>query len=96
MTELATRPSVSPRVQPEDIPVNTGLAQPPTLITEQQVLIGSAAALASPRARRNLRNTVRSLFVRPEATEGPARPRRYPKRYDFIEDAAMSRMMDRL
>ncbi|BBX66552.1 hypothetical protein [Mycolicibacterium psychrotolerans] len=96
MTELATRPNVSPRVQPEEVPVTTAPAQPPTLITEQQVLIGSAAALTSPRVRRNLRSTVRSLFVRAETTEGPARRRRYPKHYDFIEDAAMSRMMDRL
>ncbi|KRE25580.1 hypothetical protein ASG82_18745 [Mycobacterium sp. Soil538] len=96
MTEIATLPTVPPRVQPEDIPVSTVLEQPPTLITEQQVLIGSAAALTGPRVRRSLRDTVRSLFVRAATTDDLVRPRHYPKHYDFIEDAAMSRMMGRL
>ncbi len=55
------------------------------LITEQEVLLGTAAV-----ARAQRQNVRRS--------ERPARPRRAerPKRYDFLERALMAREMGRL
>ncbi len=69
----------------------------PVLITEQQVLIGSAAALAAPTTyRQRLLTSIRARFARAEKTDRPKKRRHYPVHYDFIEDAAMSRMMYRL
>jgi hypothetical protein len=72
------------------------------LITEQQVLFGSAAALApspavAPARRRNVANelatSVRALFTRPEKSRAP---KHHPQRFTYLEQSAMSREMDRL
>jgi hypothetical protein len=68
------------------------------LITEQQVLLGSAAALApSPAGRphvgHRLAAAVRSMFARPEK---PLAQKHYPQRFVYLEQSAMSREMDRL
>jgi hypothetical protein len=66
------------------------------LISEQQVLLGSAAALAPVRRRSvvgDFGSAVRAMFVRPEK---PRVRRHYPPRYSYLENAAMSRAMDRL
>ncbi|WP_123025763.1 hypothetical protein [Mycolicibacterium stellerae] len=70
------------------------------LITEQQVLFGSAAALtptAAPARHRSvareLGSTVHALFARPEKSRAP---RHYPQRFGYLEKSAMSRAMDRL
>jgi hypothetical protein len=62
----------------------------PTLITEQEVLFATAAAVRPPTTR-----WWRRMFV---AIGTAARPpqRHYPRRYDFIEDARMAREMYRL
>jgi hypothetical protein len=69
------------------------------LITEQQVLFSSAATLA-PGKTRGWSNpvpaaavAVRAMFTRPEK---PRARRHYPQRFGYIENAAMSRAMDRL
>ena len=98
MTDLAT----GPRVQPRDDTgvVTTEAVQTAALITEHQVLVGSTAALAGPAVRRHgFRAAVRALFASTEKADRPEKgykPKHYPKRYSYIEDAAMSRMMDRL
>ena len=72
----------------------------PVLITEQQVLLGTAAAVALPR-RRHLTDTVSQAvssvvtWWQTRAERRPARPC-YPGRMSFLEDALMSREMDRL
>ncbi len=68
------------------------------LINEQQVLFGSAAALApAPARHRNvaveLSSKVRAMFARPEKSHAP---KHYPQRYTYLERSAMSREMDRL
>lgn len=100
MTDLATGLSVQPRDDSDRGAVSPAPADAPTLITEQEVLIGSAASLAGPRVRSHrLLTAVQALFVQAEKAENPEKrhpPKHYPKRYPYIEDAAMSRMMDRL
>ncbi len=70
-----------------------------TLITEQQVMFGSAAALVPAKTRRwsnpvyGVAAAVHAMFARPEK---PRAPRHYPSRLDYLQNAAMSRAMDRL
>jgi len=99
MTDLATSLSAQPRDDSQSVAVTTEPADAPTLITEQEVLIGSAAALAGPRVRsRRLLAAAQALFLRPQIAESPEKrnpPNHYPRHYTFIEYAAMSRMLDR-
>ena len=67
------------------------------LITEQQVLFASAAALAPTPAKHlhvahELASAVRAMFVRPE----PHVRRHYPQRFTYLDSSAMSREMGRL
>lgn len=97
MTDLATTPDVPKTV---DIDASTTEpSTPSTLITEQQVLLGSAAALAGPKVRHSYISMLRAAFglrIRALRSEGLVKPRHYPRHHDFLEDALMSRMMDRL
>jgi hypothetical protein len=72
----------------------------PTLITEQEVLLGTAVALRPPSTRwwTRLGLASRRMFVTTAADQRPERPERrhYPRQYDFIADARMAREMDRL
>src|SRR5690242_3300298 len=67
------------------------------LITEQQVLFASAAALAPAPAKHrhiaDLASTVHAWFARPEK---PHAQKHYPQRFGYLENSAMSRAMDRL
>jgi hypothetical protein len=69
----------------------------PTLITEQEVLFGTAAALRPPLPRWWVRLAVntRRVFATRAANQRPER-RRYPRQLDFVEDARMAREMGRL
>ena len=74
--------------------------QTPTLITEQQVLFSTAAAVALPPAR--TRRWSDTLSAMTAAVGGwltsavkPPKPQ-YPKRHVWLENASMSREMDRL
>lgn len=65
------------------------------VITEQQVLFASAAALApAPARRHSVASAVRAMFVNPEKTPHP--PKHYPQRFAYLEKSAMSREMYRL
>lgn len=90
MTDLATQPVVQP--EPGTAAAVTP-APEPVLITEQQVLLGSAAVLSAPKVRRNYLAALRAWCA-----PAPGLPKRrdYPKHHAFIEDARMARMMDRL
>ncbi|MDA2890529.1 hypothetical protein PDG61_06385 [Mycolicibacterium sp. BiH015] len=97
MTDLATNPDV-PTTLDDDASI-AEQAPPSTLITEQQVLLGSAAALAGPKVRRSYVAMVRAAFgigTRAPRPDGLVKPRHYPRHHAFLEDALMSRMMDRL
>lgn len=73
-------------------------ASAPVVITEQQVLFGSAAAITPSRRQRwnpvhALGGSVRAMFAR---SDKPRARRHYPRRPAFIEDASMAREMYRL
>jgi hypothetical protein len=96
MLELTTapRPSSQRQKRPERQTAAPATTEP-TLITEQQVLFGTAAA-ALPAARRrhwNVAGLVRAMFA--HAGEPHVR-HDYPKRYDYLERSAMARAMYRL
>jgi hypothetical protein len=75
----------------------------PVLITEQQVLFSTAAAVALPPARtrrftealRAVAASVKAAFATSGDEPRPQR-RHYPPRNDYLEDARMAREMYRL
>ena len=101
MTTLETKAGTNnqtPKTQSAPAPSVEKSTDTAALITEQQVLFGSAAALApAPARHRNvaheLASTVRAMFARPEKSHAP---RHYPQRFGYLEQSAMSRAMDRL
>lgn len=89
MTELALDAHIHEPDREPDV-----LAEPEVLITEREVLLSSAAALAAPAVRISQRRSRwRAVF----STRRRPRPQRnHTRRPSFIEDAMMARMMDRL
>jgi hypothetical protein len=71
------------------------------LITEQHVLLSSAAVVALPPAMTRrwtdtihaISGALRAMFA---ATEKPPARRHYPKRHAWMDNALMAREMDRL
>lgn len=94
MLKLRTA-SASKHVAAQPKPTAEGTAAP-VLITEQQVLLSTSAAVGVPR-RRHLTDMVSSALTwwQTRAERRPVRPC-YPGRMGFLEDALMSREMDRL
>jgi hypothetical protein len=93
MTEVTTRIE-----QPVTGPAQSAATAPSrsaqTLITEQQVLFGTAAAAALPPVKtRRFGDAVRAWLV--SAARPPA-PQRSPKRQVWLENSLMSREMNRL
>jgi hypothetical protein len=82
----------APSVAPAD-----EAASAEVLITEQEVLLGTAAALPARRQHisRRFGASMRRMFAVSAHASGPPR-RDVPKRYDFLERALMGREMDRL
>jgi hypothetical protein len=75
----------------------------PVVISEQEVVLGTAAALRPrPKTRRRWFEAVNVLRAAMQRSLAPStqetRPvrREYPKRYTFLENACMAREMDRL
>ena len=101
MTTLETKAGTNnqtPKTQSAPAPSVEKSTDTAALITEQQVLFSSAAALApAPARHRNvaheLASTVRAMFARPEKSHAP---KHYPRRFGYLEQSAMSRAMDRL
>jgi hypothetical protein len=87
--------------KPESAPAKAveGSADTAALITEQQVLFASSAALAPARqghighVAHEFASAVRAMFTRPEK---PHARKHYPQRFNYLENSAMSREMDRL
>jgi hypothetical protein len=69
--------------------------QPPVVITEQEVMLGTAAAV-SPRRIPITYRMMDALRVVGAAFGPPPPPRHYAPRAAYIERAAMAREMDRL
>jgi hypothetical protein len=79
--------------------VETAAAEAPILITEQQVLFSSAAAV-SISSKKTAGQWIallrpRRLFTRSTADERAAKHRHYPQHYVFLEQALMAREMER-
>ena len=83
--------------QPSAAAPSAEVSSAEVLITTQEVVFGTAAAAGvhgeSFRAR--LVATVRHMFATPTDAPRP-RPRYYPSRYGFLENALMAREMERL
>jgi hypothetical protein len=102
MTDLATTfgPEDETTVEPTPSPTSAETA-PTTLITEQQVLFSTAAAVALPATKKRslvglMHEVVAKVRAFVSADVPPAR-RHYPtRRYDFLEHSRMAREMDRL
>jgi hypothetical protein len=102
MSTLDTKPDTTRQSRTQNAPAQT-VGQPTdaaALITEQQVLFASAAALAPadvpvrrPNVAHNLAMAVRAMFVRTEKSHAP---KHYPQRFAYLENSAMSRAMIRL
>jgi len=103
MSDIATTSNRKPEVTREPSPVTsaTDSTEAQALITEQQVLFSTAAAVALPPAKTRwfsdtihaVGAAVRSIFA---ASEKPPARRHYPSRKVYLENALMSREMDRL
>jgi hypothetical protein len=100
MFNMATTSSPGIEERRETSPVTSVPTSTETqaLITEQQVLFSTAAAVALPGetrggAHRPGTGALHAMFAASE--KRPAR-RHYPKRYGYLENALMSREMDRL
>ena len=103
MINMATSSSPGIEESRETSPVTSVPTSTETqaLITEQQVLFSTAAAVALPPAKtRRWSDTVQAvtgaLHAMFAASEKPPARRHYPKRYGYLENALMSREMDRL
>jgi hypothetical protein len=100
MTELlapfGATPDMASRPAAVEAPPRT-----PVLITEQQVLFATAAAVPLQPERTGRRWTgallafLAAAFVKADNESQPKR-RHYPSRYDFLEDSRMAREMLRL
>jgi hypothetical protein len=79
-------------------PVTDEVTQPPVLITEQEVVFSTAAAVRvrPAKTRRGLIAVLRGIFV--NSTVNAEKPRRHypPRRHSYLEHAAMAREMHRL
>jgi hypothetical protein len=102
MFNMATTSSPGIEERRETSPVTSVPTSTETqaLITEQQVLFSTAAVALPPAKTRRWSDTVlavtgalRAMFA---ASEKPPARRHYPKRYGYLENALMSREMDRL
>jgi hypothetical protein len=98
VAELIETPA-DPQVVAEDPEqVMEAVSQPPVVITEQEVVFSTAAAVSLPRAKPTRRaiSALRAMFLSSSEDARPA-PRHYPPRRDaFLEQAAMAREMHRL
>ena len=87
-----------PIPQPPPAALSAGVSSAAVLITEQEVLFGTAAAAPARRESisRRFAASMRRIFAVSAHTS--SRPRRtdVPKRYEFLERALMAREMDRL
>jgi len=71
------------------------LSQPPVLISEQEVMLGTAAAVR-PWSTQITRRMINALHVVGAALQPPPPRPHYARRAYYLERAAMSREMDRL
>jgi hypothetical protein len=102
MTDMATRFSQKLEESRKTLPVTSvaGSTETQAVITEQQVLFSTAAAVALPPAKtRRFSDAVQAVASAVgswlASASKPPKPA-YPKRHVWLENALMSREMDRL
>lgn len=93
MTEVTTRYEQAPVTGRAQSAATVPSNPAQTLITEQQVLFGTAAASALPPVKTRRFGAVRAWLV--SAARPPA-PQHSPKRQVWLENSLMSREMNRL
>jgi hypothetical protein len=94
----ATQDAIARAVSTEDLarpPVLDTQPRSPVLISEQEVMLGTAAAVR-PRSVPISRRMADALRVFTDALRPPPPRPHYARRASYIEHAAMSRAMDRL
>lgn len=101
MSELLAPFGAPPEVIEQHADVVEATPRTPVLITEQQVLFATAAAvpLQPTKIGRRWMAAVRAIRASLTATssdEGRPKPRHYPPRNDYLEDSRMAREMLRL
>jgi hypothetical protein len=79
--------------------VDAAVPRMPVLITEQEVLLSTAAAVTVP-SKKTAEQWIallrpRRLFMHSRADERAAKHRHYPHHYVFLEQALMAREMER-
>ncbi len=89
-----TQPTVSKDNQSQPATAVTK-PEPPVLITEQEVMLGTAAAVR-PRSTQITRQSNNALHVVGAALRPPPPRPHYARRAAYLERAAMSRELDRL
>ncbi|MCV7070734.1 hypothetical protein MJO55_15645 [Mycolicibacterium rufum] len=77
-------------------PAAAAPVEPVVLVTEREVLLASAAALAGAEVRVPRRRTLWRAMTATPRPPRTHRSRSRSRRPDFIEDAMMARMMERL
>jgi hypothetical protein len=105
MTELLAPFGASPERIEQPADVAEAAPRTPVLITEQQVLFATAAAVPLQPAKTSRRWTevvrafgasLRAAFVTSTSNDTQPKRRHYPPRNDFLEDSRMAREMMRL
>jgi hypothetical protein len=101
MSELLASFDAPPAVNEQPAHVVEATTRTPVLITEQQVLFATAAAvpLQPTKIGRRWIAALRAIGASLTATssnEGRPTPRHYPPRNDYLEDSRMAREMLRL
>ncbi|MGO4444960.1 hypothetical protein AB4Z42_16530 [Mycobacterium sp. 2YAF39] len=102
MTDLTAivRPTFQTPATPSAVSPPVPSAAEPTLITEQQLLFSTAAAVALPRVKprrwviaiKSVSGAMSALFTDPR----PPAKRYTPRRYMYLENGVMAREMHRL
>jgi hypothetical protein len=98
MSDLVAAPAETPDVVKDSEHVIEPLSRAPILITVHEVALSTAAAVPLPRTKppRGMIAALRAMFLSSRAYTRPARRHYPPRRYCFLEQAAMAREMRRL
>ena len=99
----STSPIGNPQFELEAKPAPAAVSVVPVLITEQQVLFSTAAAVpVRPTRVRWWPKATAAVFAAMHSTlltskgDSPEPRQDYPRRYEFLERSCMARAMDRL
>jgi hypothetical protein len=97
MSQSPTTSAATPEVIQDAEPtfLQDRMSQAPVLITTQEVVFSTAAAL-SPRPASISRRLIDAIQVVGAALHRPPARRHYPERISYLEHSRMAREMDRL